>query len=413
MSALSVWRASICLCGFIGAALCYSWGLPSQLLNNIRKVDAERRLVAVTHGLTQPRAKEFLFADLDQIQNRTQSLEDTWSTCPPLKLAPTATSVRNLRPVDVRVIFAIGDSITAAFAARGWLPLEFRGLSFPIGGDAGRVTLPNILAKYSVSGKPPVGAASGFTDPLVDASAIFGPKPMGPVNPAHAHLNAAISNGVASSGPNQTAWLTKVMAQYEDQGKMSLQNDWKLLVFTLGANDLRAKCRGSSSVPEVVSKWKATMNNTLSLVKQHFPRTFVALLAVPNVGDMGKWGHSTEVCSLVQDHLEGGHCPQGGETKALQVAMNLALEELQDYWSDTVRSDDFAVVYQPFTGNMSVPDISYLSALDCFHPGQKGHAEAAVALWNSLVTPRSQKKTSFSVGAAPICADKDTILHVD
>jgi len=291
--------------------------------------------------------------------------------------------------------------------------LEFRGLSFPIGGDKGRVTLPNILSQYSATGHPPVGAASGWTDPLVDASHILKPQPMKPIDPKNAHLDAAISNGVAASGPNQTLWLEKVMVHYEQEKKLSMKDDWKLLVLTLGANDLRAVCRGHTPPAEVASKFKAQINETLALVKQKFPRTFVALNAVPNVGDMGKWGHSSWMCSEVQDHLEGGHCPQGGESTSVQVAMNEALAELQAYWSDTVRADDFAVVYQPFTGNMTVPDVKCLSALDCFHPGERGHAEAAVALWNSLITPRLLKKTSFHVGGVPICADENTTLHVD
>lgn len=164
---------------------------------------------------------------------------------------------------------------------------------------------------------------------------------------------------------------------------------------------------------QIVPEWKASVNHTLALLRQSFPRTFVALVAVPDVGEMGQFANSSRVCSLVQSEIERGHCPLGGETVAVQVAMNTALQELQDYWSDTVSADDFAVVYQPFMSNLNIPNATYLSALDCFHPGQLGHAMLAKALWNNLVTPRAQKRTHQTVEEPVICGDTSTLLHVD
>lgn len=72
------------------------------------------------------------------------------------------------RPDDISVVMAMGDSITAGFLARspGFFethrtdetqePLisvpvarEYRGLSYPIGGDDGAITVPNILGHWS------------------------------------------------------------------------------------------------------------------------------------------------------------------------------------------------------------------------------------------------------------------------
>lgn len=348
-------------------------------------------------------------------QNHTvlSTSDGAMASCSPLPPRAPTTSVRRLGPADVRVVAAIGDSITAAFAAKGVLPLEFRGLSFSIGGDAGRVTLPNILQTLTVREKLLVGPALGVTDPLVDAIDIFGPKAVRPVNPAIAHLDAAVSNAQSVDAPSQVAWLANVMKQYEADGLISMQHDWKLVTITMGANDLRAVCKGKTPPDKVAEQFKAAMNKTLSLMRQDFPRTLVSLLAVPDVGDMGIWGHSTKLCSFVQNNLEGGHCPQGGESDAVQKAMNIALQELEEYWSDTLKMDDFAVIYHPLTRKLKLPNVSYLSKVDCFHPGYKGHAEMAVALWNSLLTPRRQKKTSFSVGAATICPNKDSIFFVN
>ena len=56
---------------------------------------------------------------------------------------------------------------------------------------------------------------------------------------------------------------------------------------------------------------------------------------------------------------------------------------------------EFAVVYQPFTRNLSLTvngkrDLSLLS-FDCFHLSQKGNAFAGVSLWNNLLQRPDEK----------------------
>lgn len=69
-----------------------------------------------------------------------------------------ATSVHDLRPDDIRVVMGLGDSVMAAFAAKGIQDGTFftmanlhedRGVSFAMGGDPNTVTVPNILHYYS------------------------------------------------------------------------------------------------------------------------------------------------------------------------------------------------------------------------------------------------------------------------
>mmetsp|Transcript_5089 Transcript_5089/g.7067 ORF Transcript_5089/g.7067 Transcript_5089/m.7067 type:complete len:202 (-) Transcript_5089:76-681(-) len=201
------------------------------------------------------------------------------------------------------------------------------------------------------------------------------------------------------------------MLKYERQGLISMQQDWKLLVVLLGANDLRQVCRDPEASPEQVAVTFAdSVNKTLAAARQVFSKVFVALMAVPDVGAIAKFGHSTWTCTAVQKYLEGGHCPDGEPTTSIQSAMNSHLESLADHWSTF---EDFAVVYQPFSSGVSLPNSSYLSALDCFHPGEHGHAEMAVALWNSLVSPRKSKKTSLHVGDSIIPSDDNTIFQLN
>jgi phospholipase B1 len=92
-------------------------------------------------------------------------------TCPVLSpsSAPPV-DVRHIRPHDVKAFLAMGDSITAAFAAKENLKLdgirEFRGISWAIGGDAGAHTVPNFFARVSGKKSPPYDASLGDQIPL-------------------------------------------------------------------------------------------------------------------------------------------------------------------------------------------------------------------------------------------------------
>eukprot|EP00927_Polykrikos_kofoidii_P059459 TRINITY_DN54608_c0_g1_i1.p1 TRINITY_DN54608_c0_g1~~TRINITY_DN54608_c0_g1_i1.p1 ORF type:complete len:411 (-),score=47.71 TRINITY_DN54608_c0_g1_i1:55-1287(-) len=374
-----------------------------------------------TSGVTRRLSTETFPSTLDlRVNNEKRgvfggrTLPEVLGHCP--SMPPSVdrpTSIRKLHPGDVRVVAAIGDSITAAFASVDGIPVEFRGLSATIGGAPDRVTLPNLLKHY-IGDEKLQGPATSWTDPLLDAADIFHHEPLLPVNQAAGHLNAAISNGVANDGPRQVMYISEVMAQYEKAGLLSLQQDWKLIVILLGANDLLGHCKGSDTPSQVVPKFQAAMNGTIAMLHETFPRTFVALLAVPDVSELGKFKQATLLCSLMHHTFEkSDFCPIGAQTIALHTAMNTALEELQSYWTDRVRSDDFAVVYQPFSQKMNLPNTSYLSKLDCFHPGEHGHAEAAVSLWNSLLTPRADKMKHNTVNAPMICANATSLLHID
>lgn len=78
-----------------------------------------------------------------------------------LSIAKSATvpnSVHKLRPGDIQVIGALGDSLTAGFGLTATnllgVALEDRGISFSIGGEEDwrtKLTLPNILKEFNPS----------------------------------------------------------------------------------------------------------------------------------------------------------------------------------------------------------------------------------------------------------------------
>ena len=73
--------------------------------------------------------------------------------CPSIQVPPLATDIAHLHPGHVSVVMAVGDSITAAFAARA-TPWEDRDLSWSIGvGTKDEITLPWLLSQYTDAGK--------------------------------------------------------------------------------------------------------------------------------------------------------------------------------------------------------------------------------------------------------------------
>eukprot|EP01121_Diplochlamys_sp_Union-15-3_P013437 TRINITY_DN4168_c0_g1_i6.p1 TRINITY_DN4168_c0_g1~~TRINITY_DN4168_c0_g1_i6.p1 ORF type:complete len:176 (-),score=24.99 TRINITY_DN4168_c0_g1_i6:9-482(-) len=99
--------------------------------------------------------------------------------CSKLPTPPPATKVTQLRPGNIKVVMALGDSISAGFAMDTGVPLEWRGLVFSIGGDKYEtefsddpaVTIPNYLLHYNPS---LVGTSVGTTIPLTKGSALNG-----------------------------------------------------------------------------------------------------------------------------------------------------------------------------------------------------------------------------------------------
>eukprot|EP00128_Syssomonas_multiformis_P010694 Colp12_sorted_trinity150504_noHs@7375 len=76
--------------------------------------------------------------------------------CPPLKKdLPKAQHVGELKPSDISVTMALGDSITAGFGLKGLHinpydeVAEVRGISWSIGGDGDYNTVPNFIKRYN------------------------------------------------------------------------------------------------------------------------------------------------------------------------------------------------------------------------------------------------------------------------
>ena len=113
-------------------------------------------------------------------------------------------------------------------------------------------------------------------------------------------------------------------------------------------------------------------------------------------------------------------CPCGSPKTAESAAqLQVYISEYQQKLGELIASgryenrDDFTVVLQPFGEKFRSPrlpdgtiDFSYL-APDCFHFSGKGHAYAAVSLWNNMFEPVGRKSQFIEANARIICPNEE------
>lgn len=290
------------------------------------------------------------------------------------------TSVHQLRPGDIKVVAAFGDSITAGNGLGAeTLPqvaIENRGESFSIGGDesleAGVVTLPNILRKFNPDLKG-YSRCSSTED-----------------NVYRSWFN------VARPGATNDDMLSEAEDLVERMKADPLVNyleDWKLLTFFVGGNDLCGSCEGKHSAQDYYS-W---FNRTLTYLSGEMPRTLVNLVSMFDVSPLQNLS-TGYACDL----LQWGFCACARNWTTLPALRPLQLEYHEQFvkLANDPRFNnrtDFAVVVQhhmrdlvpPTDENGNYQD-GFLSP-DCFHPTRVAHQGFAVWLWNTMLIPVNQK----------------------
>lgn len=88
--------------------------------------------------------------------------------------------------------------------------------------------------------------------------------------------------------------------------------------------------------------------------------------------------------------------------------------QIEGVVANAPRRSDFAVVLQPVLSQGKVPDVTYLSDLDCFHPSKYGQRSLAIGVWNCMLLPKAQKPISWSpVMLFPLCPDDSTVFPIN
>ncbi|XP_054910123.1 phospholipase B1, membrane-associated-like isoform X2 [Poeciliopsis prolifica] len=313
-------------------------------------------------------------------------------------LAPSdsqPTSVHKLRPSDIQVVAALGDSVTAGTGAKSTsilnLNTEFKGVSWSIGGDQTLetvTTLPNILKKFNPDLK---GSSKG----------------QGQLQKG---FNMAVAGAKTSELPAQVQALIKAMKENKE---VNFESDWKLVTIFIGTTDLCHYCYDQKNLSP--KKFSHNLMLTLDMLYEEVPRVLVNLVDLMQMDVFKTVKNNTLGCSLQQ--RSSCHCvinpannaPQFEELKRINRNYQTEIEYLI-YGDRYDGKEDFAVVLQPFFHYSFIPqtgvgetDTSFFS-VDCFHLSERAHAEMAIALWNNMLEPvgRKQAYNNFTHDRAKI-----------
>lgn len=295
------------------------------------------------------------------------------------------TSVHRLRPADIKVIGALGDSLTTGFGAKSKslldLPIEYKGVSWSIGGDKTLetvTTLPNIIKKFN----PELKGMS-----------------LGQGNRAQSKFNKAVSGAKVAGIPGQVRSLIDAMKTDPD---VNFEKDWKLITLFIGGNDLCSYCNDRASLsPE---RYSHHMMTSLDLLYNEVPRVLVNVLEILQIDGLRRVKGDGLGCTVLQQFVctcflaPSEDSPELAELRRFNQDMQEVTEKLV-HSSRYDGREDFAVVLQPYFRNSIVPldadgkpDTTYFSE-DCFHFSERGHSSMAAALWNNMMEPVGQKQT--------------------
>ncbi|XP_063975285.1 phospholipase B1, membrane-associated-like isoform X2 [Diachasmimorpha longicaudata] len=298
-------------------------------------------------------------------------------------------SVHRLRPGDIDVIAAMGDSLTAGFGLYANnifdLFIENRGSS-AFGGGQGTwrdtLTLPNILKEFN-------GNLFGFA--TRDAWS----------HHPESQFNVAESTSMSRDMPYMAKSL---ISRMRSDPRVDMTNHWKLVSIFIGANDICSDICYNPSAWASLDNHKADMLTTLRLLKDNLPRTLVSIVPVPDIKTLVEMKGRSKLCRITTD-IE---CSCGFGLRFRHRRQEFF--EINRRWIDLdeaigtypeFQTKDFAVVVQPITGNAQFPtlpdgrtDFRYLSA-DCFHLSQIANARTAFSIWRDLLEPVDQKTRSW------------------
>ncbi|KAM7395163.1 hypothetical protein PAMA_006764 [Pampus argenteus] len=301
-------------------------------------------------------------------------------------LAPSdivPTSVHKLRPADIKVVAALGDSLTAGTGAKAKhvfeLDNEYKGVSWSIGGDNTLetvTTLPNILRNFNPSLK-------GFSKGQ-------GSRQKG--------FNMAVSGAKTSEIQTQTQALIKAMRESKE---VNFEKDWKLVTIFIGGNDLCHYCIDQNNLSP--KNYSYNLMLSLDTLYKEVPRLLVNVVEILQIDRLKAVNRNTLGCRLLQ--REGCPCviipdansPEFEEIKRINSEYQAEIQYLisGDRYDG---KEDFAVVLQPFLRHSFIPyigtgepDPSFFS-VDCFHISERTNAEMAIALWNNMLEPVDRKQ---------------------
>lgn len=333
-------------------------------------------------------------------------LELKWAedikSCPELITRSTQpVDVTDLRPDDIGVIMAIGDSTLAGYGANLWnfldmkMSCEYRGLSFIMGGDPNAYSIANFIRHY----KPElVGYSKG--NQLIDycPGGRFCPPDEQYFRPLTSMLNAAISGAFSNSLDLQIKYITRQATRLLKPNEI---NGWKMVTIFIGIEEL---CHHSCDAVDgdhlgSPAFFEQNLGQAILKLRARFSKLLVNILLLPDMSQLFDLSSMYPRCREISN-LIATKCPcamsKGGagrwalrrataefNSRIIKLTKRLNLLVLTETSTDS-RPRDFGVINTPLLRDTDfIRDIpaNFVSRFDCFHPSVHAHKSMATGLW--------------------------------
>jgi phospholipase B1 len=345
------------------------------------------------------------------------------SFCAPLPVPPVATSVHNLRPHDIGLFLALGDSVTAGFGMNGNLD-ENRGASFSIGGDD-TYTQDLDQARHQLEGNPIYTLPNLFKQYNPDVKGFsVGSHFVERVNTSRYNSSDEL-NGAQSSAKIQDVYvqIQYLMERIESgefgDPKTVLNKVWKHLTIFIGANNLCVSCQGADTdTPEFFG---SQMGIILDTLQAKLPHTIVSIASLPKFSKLKDLEPTVSWCALVHDLYAECDCVFAKDATDQDRAMmddytdkyNLQFRSLRESWLNK-STDEFTVILHPYLEETVIPSEEYVSTFDCFHPSRLAHQDFSMGLWNSLFLPFNEKPNVWKFNQTKLfCPTADDYIRTN
>jgi hypothetical protein len=310
---------------------------------------------------------------------------------------------------------AMGDSITAAFAARGTIE-EARDISWSIGkGAPEQLTLPRLIQYYNP-------AVLGSSQKAVIPKDIRH-LPHGDYHPDTDHMNVAESQGAVHRGsfPEQWEYRTRQVRTYP-----GFETGWKVLTVWMTANDVCGQCGPSDPSDKFLDAWAAGYDQLLTNISSSMKNVYVNLVSTLDLSNIARIQREHELCKIEHKYIlkECGCIDRGNSTELARLdksvhIFNNRLHQVAADWRSKLKSmgrdGDMAVVVQAFQeGIGSTLDFSFINKLDCFHPSTVAHEDLAIGLWNSMLCTENRKNRCgevFTPNLPVTCPTADAFFY--
>ncbi|XP_073843184.1 phospholipase B1, membrane-associated-like isoform X1 [Musca autumnalis] len=273
------------------------------------------------------------------------------------------TSVHRLRPGDIDIVAAMGDSLTSGGQGT-WR--EY-------------MTFPNLLKEYNPN---LYGYSLGDSMSTERAS----------------RFNVAELGAMSRDMPYMAKVLVKRMLH---DPNVNMTHDWKVITLMIGNNDY---CADVCYLPEplkAIDVHEKNMLKTFRYLRDNVPRLMLNIAPAPNLLLLTKQKGIPAQCRLMLTF----ECPCifGKSPKYQQFMGNLmdkwAQRDIDVAKRDEFNTETFTINIEHYTNQYRLPtltngnaDTTYTSE-DCFHISQKAQAASAHSYWNNLFEMPNQKRS--------------------